>query len=289
MKRHEPPYSAAADPNVVIIDPYVVAAQNQQQQYMYAAQRRQQLNAAAGNGMHNYNHYSERPDSFHAEKSEHLYTSSKVEQGQWHVNNQGGLEGGNVTRSIYQAQMLDSEKQENKETRSQVHEQDMEIGYEDRPSPLPFEGLEHKFLGEITKLIKEQSDKEDAENARHREKMIEINTQYQEKLLSLRAHQANRREEFLRKESQARLQQYQQTAMNHNPKNTGRGDAQSHSSRAAATAEEARQAYAISQFDSSREQPQYPSRRRGQSTEGRVPYPSGRVYNTGARYYPDIA
>lgn len=64
---------------------------------------------------------------------------------------------------------LDSKKQEHKEARVQVHEEDMEIGYEDNPSPLSFEGLEHKFLDEITKLVKEQSDAEDVENTRHRE------------------------------------------------------------------------------------------------------------------------
>ena len=52
------------------------------------------------------------------------------------------------------------------------------------------------------------------------QKIIELNTKYQEKILALHSQQAARREEFLRKESQARLNQYQQAGMNHYP-NTG--------------------------------------------------------------------
>lgn len=45
----------------------------------------------------------------------------------------------------------------------------MEIGYEDKPQLLTFEGLERRFQDEIFNLIKEQADAEDAENTRHKE------------------------------------------------------------------------------------------------------------------------
>ncbi|KAK9284016.1 hypothetical protein L1049_012275 [Liquidambar formosana] len=272
-----------ADPNV---NAYVAS----QMQHM-SAQRVQQ-NAAMNN-------VAGRPDSFPAEE-EHLYRSSKAE-GQWqwdrdankvsnqmlpHILNEG--QGDNGTKSFYQGMMadakLDLEKQVNKEVKVQPHEQDMEIGYEDNPpSSLTLEGLEKKFLDETMKLAKEQSDAEDVENARHREKIIEINNQYQERLSSLRAKQANRREEFLRKEAQARLQQYQQTRMSQYPINTGLGDARSYGGAGVAAAVvEAPQAYVGGQFESYRERTQQGGRR---PTEGRVPYPAGRVYNTGGRYY----
>lgn len=45
----------------------------------------------------------------------------------------------------------------------------MDIGYEDNPISQTFEGLEQKFFDGILKLAKDQSNAEDAENARHRE------------------------------------------------------------------------------------------------------------------------
>ncbi|KAA8534606.1 hypothetical protein F0562_032135 [Nyssa sinensis] len=238
-----------------------------------------------------------RPDSFPPEQ-ERPYIPSKAE-GQWqwdrdapkvsnpmisHLHTEG--QGGNAAQSFYQGQILDQEldlkKQANKEPRLQSHEQDMEIGYEDKPSPLTFEALEQKFQDEIIKFLKEQSDAEDAENARHREKIIEINTQYQEKLSSLRARQASRREDFLRKESESRLHQYQEAGMGHHPTNMGLIDPHSYSGAAAA---EAHRAYA-SQFESNRERHSFLGGGRSQGTEARVPYPEGRVYNkTGARHY----
>ncbi|KAI8029451.1 hypothetical protein LOK49_LG01G00266 [Camellia lanceoleosa] len=68
-------------------------------------------------------------------------------------------QGGNAARSLYEGQMpdpkVDSLKQPNMESGFQAHEQDMEIGYEDKPSTLTFEGLEQRFLDEIMKLAKE--------------------------------------------------------------------------------------------------------------------------------------
>ncbi|XP_061986620.1 uncharacterized protein LOC133705437 [Populus nigra] len=233
------------------------------------------------------------------------YRSSKAE-GQWqwdrdsqNVHNQlpthGFSEGqvGSGARSYYHGQPPDPkmglESQSNKEAGgTQPHDQDMELGFEDKPLPMSFEGLERKFFDEVTKLAKEQGDAEVAENARHREKIIEINTRYQEKLSALRAQQANRREEFLRKESQARLSQYQQASMSHNP-NTGLQDARGYSGAAATgpiSAGETHRAYASSQFESYRGRPQYGGGGRAQGNEGRIPYPEGRVYNNaGARHY----
>ncbi|KAF7146918.1 hypothetical protein RHSIM_Rhsim03G0094100 [Rhododendron simsii] len=159
----------------------------------------------------------------HALAQMHQMTMQRMQQ-----NGQGG----NPEQSPYGGQMADpkadSDKQTNKEPRPQAHEQDMEIGYEDKPSTPSFEGLEQRFLDEIMQLAKEQCDAEDAENARHRERIIEINAQYQEKLSSLRAQQAKRREEFLLKEAQARLHQYKQAASNHYPANASPIDPRSY-------------------------------------------------------------
>ncbi|KAJ6717436.1 hypothetical protein OIU79_005588 [Salix purpurea] len=202
-------------------------------------------------------------------------------------------QGGNGARSYYHEPPPDPksglENQSNKEaSRTQSHEQDMELGFEDNSLPMSFEGLERKFFDEVMKLAKEQSDAEDVENARHREKIIEINTRYQEKLSALRVQQANRREEFLHKESQARLSQYQQSSTSHYP-NTGLQGTRGYSVAAAAGSTgggETHRGYASSQIESYRERPQYGAGGRAQGNEGRIPYPEGRVYNNaGTRYY----
>ncbi|CAK9184658.1 unnamed protein product [Ilex paraguariensis] len=83
---------------------------------------------------------------------------------------------GDASRSYYQGQRLDPrmalERQGLKDPRSQPREEDMEVGYEDNLSSQTFEGLEQKFLDDIMKLSKEQTDAEDAENARHRQDCI---------------------------------------------------------------------------------------------------------------------
>lgn len=82
-------------------------------------------------------------------------------------------QGGDAPRSYYQGQRSDRrmalQKQGNNDPRCQPHEEDMDIGYEDKPMLQNFEGLEQRFLDDIMKLAKEQTDAEDAENARHRE------------------------------------------------------------------------------------------------------------------------
>ncbi|KAF1860545.1 hypothetical protein Lal_00021589 [Lupinus albus] len=94
------------------------------------------------------------------------------------------------------------------EEMNQSHEQDMEIGYEETPPPPTYEGLEQRFKDEIMKLAGEQSDAVSAEFVRHKERILEINTEYQKMLSALKAQQATRREDFLRRELQARLNQY---------------------------------------------------------------------------------
>ncbi|KAJ1393794.1 Zinc finger, CCCH-type [Sesbania bispinosa] len=96
----------------------------------------------------------------------------------------------------------------NGDSRSQAHEEDRDVGYEG--SHLSLEGLEQNFHDVIIKLTKEQHDAEDAEHARHREKINAINTQCEKKLAALRARHSSRRAEFLRWESLTRQQQYQQ-------------------------------------------------------------------------------
>ncbi|KAA8544372.1 hypothetical protein F0562_022360 [Nyssa sinensis] len=182
----------------------------------YVAAQMQQM---SGQRMeHRSGHYQGRPELLTSEE-EHLYGTSKAE-GQWrwerdgskvpnllpsHMFNEG--QGGDASRSYYQGQRPDPrmalEKQGNNDPRSQPHEEDMDTGYEDNLLLQTFEGLEQRFLDDIMKLTKEQTDAEDAENARHRERTSAINAQYQEQLTALRARHATHRDEFLRRESHA--------------------------------------------------------------------------------------
>ncbi|KAK9122954.1 hypothetical protein Sjap_012556 [Stephania japonica] len=254
------------------------------------------------------NHFQGRLDALRRDE-EHAYTSSKGET-QWQWDQDGSLplatkpmsphmysedRIGDASRPFYPGQRADSktgfDKQGNKEPRAQLNEQDMELGYEDNPLPQTFEGLEQKFHDEIMKLAKEQHDAEDAENARHRERLNEINANYQERLAALRTQQAGRRDEFLRRESQLRQQQYQQAGKSHYQNSTvptephaygGAGGAA-----AAAVTPEARRAYTPGHIDSYRERPQYHvGARNHHGFEARGPYPGGRAYNnTNARNY----
>ncbi|XP_010263065.1 PREDICTED: uncharacterized protein LOC104601440 [Nelumbo nucifera] len=265
----------------------------------YAAAQMQQMSAQRMQHNPAMNHFPGRPDALPKEE-EHPYMSSKA-GGQWqwdrdgpkasdpmssHLYNEG--QGDDASRSFYQGQRSDPklglEKQANIDSRGQLLEQDMEVGYEDNPLPQTFEALEQKFNDEIMKLTKEQNDAEDAENARHRERTSEINSQYQEKLTSLRARHASRRDEFLRRESQARQQQYQQAGMSHYQNNTGPSDPQGYGGSVAA-AGEPHGSYGMGQFDSYRERAQLLGGTRGHGFESRGPYPGGRAYNTGGRYY----
>ncbi|CAA0810708.1 Unknown protein [Striga hermonthica] len=186
-------------------------------------------------------------------------------------------EGREAPRSYYQTQRLDPrmpmERQGGGDPRDQSQEEDMDIGYDDNHVIQTFEGLEQRFLDDILKLSKEQVDAEDAENARHRERINTINAQYEEQLLALRARHATRRDEFLQKESVARQQQYQQIFMEFNP--------------VAASAGESHIGYNSEPYDSYSERTRFPGGARDHRYESKVPYPKGRAYNndSGSHYY----
>lgn len=107
--------------------------------------------------------------------------------------------------------------------------------------------------------------------------MLDINREYQEKLSSLRAQQTTRREEFLHKELQSRLNQYQESKRNHRPymKVT---DADSYIPASTFTAGEG-----TSRFHDATEYKRGGecsiSSGRSKGSEARVPLPPGRVYN----------
>lgn len=263
----------------------------------YSGSQRQHISDSDQRMLQNarLNNFLRQPDS-HLSEEDKSCLSSKSGRWQWcrddqkvsgpmpsHSYNEGP--GGNGNKSINQAQMSDlaTDRQGNKEPSIQAHEQDMEIGYGDSPLPMNFEGVEQKFVDEIMKINKDRNDAEDAENARHREKLVEINMSYQEKLSSIRVRQASLREEFLRRESQARLLQYHQTRMSHYPGNAA--DAHDYYASAAVATREAHQPYSSTQYESYQERRQFSGRERSQGgTETRVPYPGGRLYGSG-RYY----
>ncbi|KAJ0020719.1 hypothetical protein Pint_31680 [Pistacia integerrima] len=187
-------------------------------------------------------------------------------------------QGVDASGSYFQGQRPDPklalEKQNNSEPRSRPHEEDMDVGYEGKPLSNSFEGLEQKFIDDIMKLAKEQNDAEDAENARHRE-------------LPLEPDNASRRDEFLQKESHAGQQQYQQAMMDHYP-NSGMGPGDPHgysSTPAAAAVGETYRAYNSDHYDSYKERARFLGGPRDHGFEPRGPYPGGRVYDTGSRYY----
>ncbi|XP_051143708.1 uncharacterized protein LOC127260083 [Andrographis paniculata] len=196
------------------------------------------------------------------------------------------------TRSYYQSQRMDPrmplEKQSSNvvDPRAQAHEEDMDIGYEDNQVVQTFEALEQRFLDDIMKLSKEQTDAEDAENARHRARLNVINAQYEEQLAALRARHASRRDEFLRRDSQARQQQYQQIAMEQQqqfansvvaPNDPPRGY-----NAGSVPTEEPHRAYNSDHYDTyNRERGRYSGNARDHEFEQKVPYPRGRNYGSG--------
>lgn len=119
------------------------------------------------------------------------------------------------------------------------------------------------------------------------QKIKAINAQYEGQLAALRARHASRRDEFLRKESHARQQQYQQAIMDHFP-NSGMGPGDPHGyggTPAAAAVGEAYRSYNSDHYDTYRERARFLGDPRDQGFEPRGPYPGGRVYDTGSRYY----
>ncbi|XP_035540636.1 uncharacterized protein LOC118343667 [Juglans regia] len=243
-----------------------------------------------------------RLEAFTPER-EHPYGTSNAE-GRWkwerdgskvsnsvasYMSNEG--QGSDAPRSYFHGQRPDPklalEKQSNSDTRSQTHEENMDLGFEDNALLQTFEGLEQKFHDDIMKLAKEQNEIEDAENARHRERINTINAQYEEQLVALRARHASRREEFLQRESQARHHQYQKAMMDQYP-NSSMGSSDPHGYIGIASSGavgEARRGYNSDHFDSYGERARFLGGARDEGLESRGPYPGGRVYDTGSRYY----
>ncbi|CAO2829729.1 unnamed protein product [Amaranthus hypochondriacus] len=240
------------------------------------------------------NSYPGRPDSFPAEEGRQYTPTNAEAQWQWDRDAQqmspqlySDGHGGNAGRSSYPNQMPDTKMSSNLEQRVHAQPQapDMEVGYEDNAAQETFKILDQKFHNDIMTLIKEQDDAEDAENVRHREKIIEINTQYQEKLSALRAKQSARREELLQRESQARLQQYQIACRSPYRNNVGRNVMnQGHHGYGAPDMipnEPLGQYDGANQFDSYRQHHESFGRGRMQAAaDTRIPTPGGRVYNT---------
>ncbi|KAD7477654.1 hypothetical protein R6Q59_007409 [Mikania micrantha] len=225
-------------------------------------------------------------------------------EGQWrwerdgssHMVNEG--QGADASRSYYQIQGQRSEQRmasEKQDLRSLSHEENMEIGYEDNVAGQTFEALEQRFYDDILKLAKEQNDAEDAENAHHRERIKAINAQYEEQLAALRARHTNRRDEFLRRESHARQQQYQQVAAmeHHQYAANPMGFSDPHHGYSATAGGESQRPYNNNNnnaphVDSYRDRPRFAGRdSRDPGFEPRGgQYPGGgRGYGSGSRYY----
>ncbi|XP_054811415.1 uncharacterized protein LOC129312749 isoform X1 [Prosopis cineraria] len=245
------------------------------------------------------NNFEEQLEAFTPER-ENQYANSKPEvQRRWEVDGSNALnsvascQGGDASRSFFQDQRLDHKmalQNQSKNPRSVVHKEDTDVIYEANNLSHTYEGLEQKFLDDILKLSKEQSDAEDVENARHREKLNAINAQYEEKLAALRAQHASRRNEFLQRESKARQHQYQQTIRDPHPSGgMPPGDPRGYSSAIASTAigeMQMQRGYTADPFDRYGERNRFlGGGARVQEFEPRGSYPGGRVYDTGSRHY----
>ncbi|RDY04829.1 hypothetical protein CR513_11407, partial [Mucuna pruriens] len=186
-------------------------------------------------------------------------------------------QGVDASKSYFQGQ-----SRNNNDSRSQAHEEDMDVGYEGNHLSQTFQGLEQNFRDDIIKLTKEQDDAEDAEYARHREKINAINAQYEEKLAALRARHSSRRAEFFQRESHARQQQYQQIIRDPYP-SSGMAPRDPHgynNLNASSAGGEVQRGYSADHFDPYRERARFLGSARDQGFEPRGPYPGGRVYDT---------
>ncbi|TKY67006.1 ubiquitin carboxyl-terminal hydrolase 8 [Spatholobus suberectus] len=240
-----------------------------------------------------------RLEAFTPER-ENPYANSKPE-GQWRWEmDESNMSNSMTSRMFNEGQGVDASKsyfqgqsRNNNDSRPQVHEEEMDVGYEGNHLSQTFEGLEQNFRDDIIKLTKEQNDAEDAEYARHREKINAINAQYEEKLAALRAQHSSRRAEYLQRESHARQQQYQQIIRDPYP-SSGMAPREPHAPRdphgynnvnASGAVGEVQRGYSANHFDPYRERARFLGGGRDQGFEPRVPYPGGRVYDTGSRYY----
>lgn len=249
-------------------------------------------------------HVTSQRMQYNSGVDEHQYLPSKSEaHWQWErgdpkgtksmspdVYKEGVGQRSEASRSTYHGQRPDSrtslEKQMGRDSRSQPRQDDKESGFEDINHPPTFEGLEEKFLQDMMKLSREQYEAEDKENSRHKERLIDINTQYQEKLAAIRARQAALRDEFLRLESHARHQQYQQSSAMGYQKNAGPRETYGYGQTSADPhLGGPQQAFGRGSFEPYGERPEFTGDARIREFESRGQYPGGRAYNSGGRYY----
>lgn len=73
----------------------------------------------------------------------------------------------NAPPSPFQGKWSDSRSSLEREIHPDSENMPSNARYDDSELPQTFEGLEQKFVDDISKLAKEQYDAEDAENARH--------------------------------------------------------------------------------------------------------------------------
>ncbi|KAK8641315.1 hypothetical protein V6N13_010728 [Hibiscus sabdariffa] len=216
-------------------------------------------------------------------------------------------QGADGSRTYFQGQRPDpnmSLEKQNTDLRSQPHDENMEVGYEQNLLPPTLEGLEKKFHDDIMKL---------AENTRQRgqvtymyalpflswqgnllKKINAINAQYQEQLTAIRARHTDRRDEFLQKESLVREQQYQQAMMDYyshgsvtpaDAMPTGNNLHGYGSVAGSAAVRDGHRGYNSNNFDSYRERSRFLGGARDQGFEPRGSYLGRRAYDTGSRYY----
>ncbi|XVF47046.1 hypothetical protein PTKIN_Ptkin03bG0077800 [Pterospermum kingtungense] len=275
-----------------------VSAHNQMQQNMHMAMPMPTPAQESG-------HFQDQLEAFTPERDQPFGTPPKSDS-QWRWERSDGSKlsnpmfneglGTDGSRTYFQGQRPDpklSLEKQNADPRSRPHGENMDIGYEQNILSQTLEGLEKKFLDDITKLAKEQNDAEDAENARHRERINAINAQHQEQLGALRSRHASHRDEFLRKESLVRQQQYKQAVMDHYPHSSmapgdtiSTGNPHGYSGTAGSAAVgDGHRGYKSDNFDSYRERARFLGGARDQGFEPRGSYPGGRVYDTGSRYY----
>lgn len=110
-----------------------------------------------------------------------------------------------------------------------------------------------------------------------------INAQYQDQLGALRSRYADRRNDFLRRESHARQNEHQRAVAEQHFSNNSMGPSDPHGYD---RVEEQRRPYNADHFDSYRERTRFMGGGRDHGFEPRGQYPGGgRVYDTGSRYY----
>ncbi|CAN8244277.1 unnamed protein product [Cochlearia groenlandica] len=212
---------------------------------------------------------------------------------------QGGVD---PSRSYYHGQMnpkpgIEKQGSDHHRTQTQQHQENTKPVYENTRAGMQqqtFEGLEQKFMDDVTRLAKEQTDAEDAEILRHREKINTINARYEEQLAALRARHTGKREEIMRKESQARQQQYKKQAVpmidQYHPNVVGlpSGHPQGYIGNAqdpVAVADAPSRSYGSDRFEAYGDRSRFQGGTRDHGFESRGQYTGGTGYDTGSRFY----